>query len=120
MDEATEKMVRDLDELEERIANFTQILIEPMGKPNWMPIDTAPKNGTPILGAIDTGVITTVQWVWDLQSDTGYWNLCVSGAFAENGEWTPQYWMPLPKAHVADGARESMLPEYWLPVPPDA
>ena len=55
----------------------------------WKPIETAPKDGTPILGVADRE-ITTIFWCED------YWSLCVSGAFAEDGEWTPTHWMPLP------------------------
>lgn len=57
----------------------------------WRPIETAPKD-RPILGYAD-GVQTTVAW---FGADDGWWSLCEAGAFAENGEWTPTHWMPLP------------------------
>ena len=64
----------------------------------WQPIDTAPRDGTPILGFDPVrGNITTVSWLQSNGADDGYWNLCVCGAFADDGEWNPMYWMPLPE-----------------------
>ena len=59
--------------------------------PAWRPLSTAPKDGTRILGFAD-GDITTVKWT----SPGEYWQLCVCGAYAEDAEWWPTHWMPLP------------------------
>lgn len=58
----------------------------------WQPITTAPKDGTPILGCAE-GTITVVRWF----SMGEYWNLEVTGAGAEDGEWNPTHWRPLPE-----------------------
>ena len=57
----------------------------------WMDISTAPKDGTEILGA-SRGEITTVFY-W---REYGNWEIAVTGAWADNGEWHPTHWMPLP------------------------
>ena len=54
----------------------------------WQPIETAPKDGTPILGFAD-GKQAIVEWL-------EYWKLCVWGSFADDGKWWPTHWMPLP------------------------
>jgi hypothetical protein len=56
----------------------------------WQPIETAPQDGKAILGYAD-GIMTTVTW------SGRYWNLCEAGSFAEDGEWNPTHWMPLPE-----------------------
>lgn len=63
----------------------------------WQPIETAPKDGTEILGYA-CGKMTTVYWNVD-QYDIdlgGYWTLVIPGAWAEDGEWNPTHWQPLP------------------------
>ena len=61
-------------------------------KSHWQPIETAPKDGTPILGYCE-GYMTTVEWV----ALGGFWNLCECGKFAEDGEWNPTHWQLLPE-----------------------
>ena len=56
----------------------------------WMPIESAPKDGRDILGYADGGM-TVVRWCWY------YWSLAESGMGAEDGEWWPKYWQPLPE-----------------------
>ena len=56
----------------------------------WRLIETAPKDGTPVLGYAG-GDITTVKW------GNNYWTLCECGAYAEDGEWWPTHWIPLPE-----------------------
>lgn len=58
----------------------------------WQPIETAPKDGTKVLGW-DGGTMTTVEW-YELG---GYWSLLAVGAWAEDSEWVPTHWMPLPE-----------------------
>ncbi len=59
---------------------------------DWQPIETAPKDGTQILGFAD-GRMAVVQW-WE---DFRYWSLVVCGAYADDGEWWPTHWQPLPE-----------------------
>lgn len=61
----------------------------------WQPIETAPKDGTPILGF--AGDEYTVVFWNPHYSELGYWDLAVCGAHAIDGEWNPTHWMPLPK-----------------------
>lgn len=56
----------------------------------WQRIDSAPKDGTAILGRTAENV-TVVQWFHPVGGD-GYWTLTVPGAFAEDGEWWPTEW----------------------------
>jgi hypothetical protein len=63
----------------------------------WQPIETAPKDGTPLLLFIDgeselADRMTTGRW------NSGRWELCQVGGYAEDSEvWTdPTAWMPLP------------------------
>ena len=57
----------------------------------WQPIETAPKDGTPILVCLADNNITTAEYL-------GEWCLI---SFAEghidDSSCTPTYWMPLPK-----------------------
>lgn len=58
----------------------------------WQPISTAPKDGTDILG-YDGYQMTTVTWF-----EIGkWWSLVAPGSYAEDSEWTPTHWMPLPE-----------------------
>ena len=62
----------------------------------WQPIETAPRDGTAILGW-DGQKQSTAEWY-----ETGeYWSLCVMGAWAEDSEWWPTHWMPLPAPPVS-------------------
>lgn len=70
-------------------------LATPSGRAQaWLPIETAPKDGTHILGYA-SGKYAIVYW-----SGTS-WELSEVGAYAENGEWTPTHWQPLPAAPPA-------------------
>lgn len=57
----------------------------------WKPIESAPKDGTEILGYAG-GDVAGVEW----RTRWGYWSLLVCGAHAEDGEWWPTHWMPIP------------------------
>ena len=67
---------------------------------NWEPIETAPKDGTPILGYA-RGDYTVVRW----NKNGHYWTLCVCGTRADDGEWWPTYWLPLPPPPTDDQLR---------------
>lgn len=56
----------------------------------WQPIETAPRDGMPILG-YKNGNMATVRWLW------GDWSLCIPGGYAEEDDWNPTHWMPLPE-----------------------
>ncbi len=64
----------------------------------WQPIETAPKDGTAILGyafyplSFGGGRCAVVYW----DGDEEEWDLVVKGSYAEDGIWMPEYWMPLP------------------------
>lgn len=57
-------------------------------------IDTAPKDGTRILGFANRQ-FTVVFWRESLGED--HWTLAVPGRYAEDAEWNPTHWAPLPK-----------------------
>lgn len=59
----------------------------------WLPIEGAPKDGTPIL-AWDGDRMTVV--IWQPLTENGYWSLHVCGGYAYTGDFSPTHWMPLP------------------------
>jgi hypothetical protein len=65
----------------------------------WQPIETAPKDGMPVLGYAD-GDMATVVWRMSATygERAGTWALVTSGSFAEDDRWWPTHWMPLPEA----------------------
>ncbi len=70
-------------------------LWEPFASLIWCkskPIETAPKDGTPILEYADGDMAVVSR----INLSDRYWSLCVSGAFAEDSEWAPTHWMELP------------------------
>ena len=67
---------------------------------NWQPIETAPKNGTEVLIAVDyeeyvskTAVMTAQHSSTEFDYPNGCW-IAYDGAVIEFG--TPTHWMPLP------------------------
>jgi hypothetical protein len=64
------------------------------GQPQWRPIETAPKDGTVLLG-YDNGFGREIVW-WSVPMNEWY----------SDGEplefWTPTHWMPLPDAPTDD------------------
>jgi hypothetical protein len=57
----------------------------------WQPIETAPKDGRPVLG-YRAGDMATVEW----RATWKEWALVVPGTYAEDDDWEPTHWMPLP------------------------
>lgn len=81
----------DLACLKDNRSRVCELLsIDMQNKSKWQPIETAPRDGTPILGYAD-GKMATVKW-----NDYDFWDLFVCGSWAEDGEWNPTHWMPLP------------------------
>ena len=60
----------------------------------WEAVDSAPKDGTPILGR-SGNEYAVVQWL-EYNKNEGYWCLVVSGMHAESGEWWPEEWCKIP------------------------
>jgi len=63
---------------------------------NWRTMKTAPKDGTPILGYDGYNMTTVFYWHPYNRPGDGWWSLVEAGAYAEDSEWTPTHWMPLP------------------------
>lgn len=59
---------------------------------NWQPIETAPKDGTQILGYTVWPALTAVRWA---QESFYYGRPGWEDEFS-NVEWQPTHWMPLP------------------------
>jgi hypothetical protein len=67
----------------------------------WQPIETAPKDGTPILGyspnargmAVSMPPIAVVEWV-----DLGEGRFGISHDDGAGSDFRPTHWMPLPAA----------------------
>ncbi len=60
----------------------------------WQPIETAPQDGTHVLGWAE-GSFAVVNFAHDT------WWLSEVGSFAEDGSWYPTHWMPLPDPPAA-------------------
>jgi hypothetical protein len=60
----------------------------------WQPIETAPRDGTHILGYAD-GEMAAVYCLPTWYDDG--WSLSVSGKPASDSYFWPTHWMPLPK-----------------------
>lgn len=102
--EATKELMEippgDYRRLQENISRIIDMAskLPPPSQIQWQPIDTAPRDGTAILVYVAC-VITTAEWKkWEENGrDNGYWDLCESGTFAEDGICYPTHWMPLPE-----------------------
>jgi hypothetical protein len=62
----------------------------------WQPIESAPRDGTHILGYAD-GEMTTVYWEPGSVGIHPHWCLVVVVCWVEGDEFWPTHWMPLPK-----------------------
>ncbi len=60
----------------------------------WQPIESAPKDGTPILGLCWDGFIATVSWVSLTPTGEGCWALDLNAD--ANYSPHPTHWMPRP------------------------
>lgn len=90
---------------------------ERAAKVEWLPIETAPKDGTNILVMythIETQVVHNAFWMsekdcWDGDNPVGWWSYVRSEVSREllDGWRTPTHWMPLPgAAAIRDGERK--------------
>ena len=79
--------------------------------PAWQPIETAPKDGTPILVSFGSMGIWRVFWSEPEWTDA-YCIWCVDDnkhgpyvlrGFSDEGDRAPTHWMPLPPAPLANG-----------------
>lgn len=68
-----------------------QALLDKLREEEWQSMDSAPKDGTPILGYCQ-GDITVIAW----NKYGKYWNLTETGTQAEDGEWFATHWRSLP------------------------
>lgn len=77
----------------------------------WRPIETAPKDGTPILALSDTndGSYEHVV-VWHNKHMAYPWQFGYDGAIAAH---RLAYWMPLPPPPSSGGLGGDRLPEQW-------
>ena len=61
----------------------------------WQPIETAPKNGRPILVWARNRYLEKVEW--NDQPEFNYWSLGLDGSGnCNNLYYAPTHWMPLP------------------------
>lgn len=71
----------------------------------WKPIETAPKDGTEIIGMymhIDTQIVNNIFWMADdpdFDNEEGWWSYTMSEVSRTLlDDWrTPTHWMPLPE-----------------------
>jgi hypothetical protein len=63
---------------------------------SWQLIESAPKDGTPILGW-DGVDMATVKWHKWSDRAVGGWDLIVCGAYAEYSDYYPTHWVPIPE-----------------------
>ena len=63
---------------------------------NWQTIETAPKDGTPILGW-DGTQITSIFWDDPSYGLNGLWRVSCPGEWADDDSFFPSHWMPLPE-----------------------
>jgi hypothetical protein len=62
---------------------------------DWQTIETAPKDGTSILGW-NGEEMTVVSWFKNHLYE-GLWSQSVPGTYSQDTEWEPTHWMPLPE-----------------------
>lgn len=74
----------------------------------WQPIETAPKDGTLILGRRPGGIwddsnimYAVVQWSTDY-GPIGFWSLVVHHGHELDREWIPTEWRPIPARDLPD------------------
>jgi hypothetical protein len=67
-----------------------------MSKIEWMPIETAPKDGTKFLAAQGKDIETTAWRHLNLIMRNDGKDVEVYGFVAKYSQWWPTHWMPLP------------------------
>ena len=76
-------------ELNELINQAADMLDTRKSDDGWRTMESAPKDGSEVLGYIDEAYAV-------VKFGCGRWTLTESGAYAEDDEWWPTYWRPLP------------------------
>lgn len=80
---------------------------QPCGGEGWRDIESAPKDGTPILSTNRHGAVVIICWWphahYDVNADsrgefTGAWDDGERDEFGDFEPFSPRYWMPLPAA----------------------
>lgn len=112
---------RQIDELDAHIAAETSpsalmLLLKAAhqqgvdaGTQPWLPISTAPKDGTPVLVWDSTDMVqTTAAWREDgmrhLDGTTGQFYLCSTDAYGERHPASATHWKPLGPGPIPPGA----------------
>ena len=104
------KTPEQLTRLDEATANGEMpplYLAAPVAAQGWLPIESAPKDGTDILVLLDVASVHVVHIAWwrkegDLDDgtdeDVGWWSYVTNSVSQEKleGYREPLYWMPLP------------------------
>lgn len=88
---------------EKAIAEASIAGIEDAAPDAWQPIETAPKDGTPVWG-FDNGVMAVMAWAEEMRWDDHStfrpdgWELVTVVWPDESSNANPTHWMPLPEA----------------------
>lgn len=107
-------MTVDLTLLKQAIAALT---------PQWQPIETAPKDGTPIIG-FSPGVGCPILIRWAAPQDfmttsecERYMDGCADHEVDEGEEWleTPEWWAA--DFNAGDMLSDDCQPTHWMPLP---
>lgn len=92
-DLATDPDEHDMQSLRRRIAAQPQQAVA-----GWRPIESAPRDGTPILVGHAQRVIAPVYWLTDQDAGVPGWYLWPPNVRLQ---WKPTHWMPLPTPPLA-------------------
>lgn len=63
--------------------------------PEWQPIETAPRDGTPFLAAHEMGGVISITW-YGKTSHIPLYGWCQGDDPEDIDLWHPTHWMPLP------------------------
>lgn len=83
-----DSVLRDLDKAIDKLNSMSEAAVN---RSYFMPIATAPRDGTNIL-ALKDGVMAIVRWLPVEQ----IWAPYIPGTITLYQDWDPQMWMPLP------------------------
>jgi len=87
-----------------KISNESQEIMS-----EWKPIDTAPRDGTYVLGYREgEGWMTVIYWS-DYLYKGGNWR----ALYCEKGDWWPTHWMPLPQPPKKERKKEKGIRDVY-------